>query len=143
MSMLRPGLTAATLCLVLSACSSSPLEADAATVPQSKVPTAIELVALYDAPVNWSATALAFNPRLNPTGSRLGAIYSSDLGHWDLTDMRDAAYEAWELVEHGLINEDDFRDFVFVNAVRAKTGVNPDFFKGTVVETAVARLIAE
>ncbi|HLW71149.1 MAG TPA: amidohydrolase family protein [Candidatus Binataceae bacterium] len=87
-------------------------------------------------------TALAFSPQLNPTGSRLAAIYSSDLGHWDLTDMRDAAYEAWELVEHGLINEDDFRDFVFVNAVRAKTDVNPDFFKGTVVEGAAARLLA-
>jgi predicted TIM-barrel fold metal-dependent hydrolase len=88
-------------------------------------------------------TALAFNPKLNPTGSRLGAIYSSDLGHWDLTDMRDAAYEAWELVEHGLINEDDFRDFVFVNPVRAKIDVNPDFFKGTAVESAVARLLSK
>jgi predicted TIM-barrel fold metal-dependent hydrolase len=87
-------------------------------------------------------TALAFNPKLNPTGSRLGAIYSSDLGHWDLTDMRDAAYEAWELVEHGLITEDDFRDFVFVNPVRAKTDVNPDFFKGTVIESAAARVTA-
>ncbi|MGH7002176.1 MAG: hypothetical protein ACREEA_11805, partial [Stellaceae bacterium] len=85
-------------------------------------------------------TALAFNSNFNPTRSRLGAIYSSDLGHWDLTDMRDAAYEAWELVEHGLINEDDFRDFVFVNPVRAKTDVNPDFFKGTVVERAAAGL---
>jgi hypothetical protein len=56
--------------------------------------------------------------------------------------MRDAAYEAWELVEHGLINEDDFRDFVFVNAVRAKTDLNPDFFKGTRVEDDVARLLA-
>jgi predicted TIM-barrel fold metal-dependent hydrolase len=87
-------------------------------------------------------TAVAFNPRLNPTGSRLAAIYSSDLGHWDLTDMRDAAYEAWELVEHGLINEDDFRDFVFVNGVRAKTDVNPDFFKGTRVENEVAGLLS-
>jgi len=86
-------------------------------------------------------TALAFNPKLNPTGSRLNAIYSSDLGHFDLPDMRDAAYEAWELVEHGLIAEEDFRDFVFVNAVRAKTDVNPDFFKGTRVESQVARLL--
>ncbi|HVN91034.1 MAG TPA: hypothetical protein VMT61_14565, partial [Candidatus Binataceae bacterium] len=87
-------------------------------------------------------TALAFNPKLNATGSRLSAIYSSDLGHFDLPDMRDAAYEAWELVEHGLITEEDFRDFVFVNAVRAKTDMNPDFFKGTRVEVQVARLLA-
>jgi hypothetical protein len=86
-------------------------------------------------------TALAFNPKLNPTGSRLSVIYSSDLGHFDLPDMRDAAYEAWELVEHGLITEEDFRDFVFVNAVRAKTDVNPDFFKGTRVEGEVTRLL--
>jgi len=87
-------------------------------------------------------TALAFNPKLNATGSRLSAIYSSDLGHFDLPDMRDAAYEAWELVEHGLITEEDFRAFVFVNAVRAKTDMNPDFFKGTRVEVQVARLLA-
>jgi len=86
--------------------------------------------------------AVAFNSRLNPLGARLNAIYSSDLGHFDLPDMRDAAYEAWELVEHGLINEDDFRDFVFVNAVRAKTDLNPDFFKGTRVEDEVARLLS-
>jgi hypothetical protein len=84
--------------------------------------------------------ALAFNPKINPLGARLNAIYSSDLGHFDLPDMRDAAYEAWELVEHGLINEDDFRDFVFVNAVHAKTDMNPEFFKGTRVEDDVKRI---
>ena len=88
-------------------------------------------------------TALAFNPKLNPIGSLLNAIHSSDLGHFDLPDMRDAAYEAWELVEHGLINEDDFRDFVFVNAVRAKTDMNPDFFKGTSIASPVARLMTD
>ncbi len=85
--------------------------------------------------------ALAFNPKINPLGARLNAIYSSDLGHFDLPDMRDAAYEAWELVEHGLINEDDFRDFVFINPVRVKTDMNPEFFKGTRVEAAVAQLV--
>jgi predicted TIM-barrel fold metal-dependent hydrolase len=87
--------------------------------------------------------AVAFNSRLSPLGARLNAIYSSDLGHFDLPDMRDAAYEAWELVEHGLITENDFRDFVFVNAVRAKTDLNPDFFKGTRVADEVARLMSD
>lgn len=86
-------------------------------------------------------TALAFNSKINPLAARLNAIYSSDLGHFDLPDMRDAAYEAWELVEHGLITEQDFRDFVFVNPVRAKTDMNPDFFKGTRVEAQVAKLL--
>jgi hypothetical protein len=57
--------------------------------------------------------------------------------------MRDAASEAWELVEHGLINERDFRDFVFTNPVRAKARVNPDFFAGTVVENAAAAVLTE
>jgi hypothetical protein len=50
--------------------------------------------------------------------------------------------EAWELVEHGLIGEEDFREFVCVNPVRLHTALNPDFFKGTVVEDAVAKVKA-
>ena len=86
-------------------------------------------------------SALAFDPRMNPIGARLNAIYSSDIGHFDIPDMRDAGYEAYEMVEDGLIDSDDFRDFVFTNAVRAKTDVNPDFFKGTRVEAAVASVL--
>jgi predicted TIM-barrel fold metal-dependent hydrolase len=86
-------------------------------------------------------TALAFDTRKNAFGAQLNVLYSSDLGHYDLPDMRDAAKEAWELVEHGLITERDFRDFVFVNPVLAKARVNPDFFIGTVVEDAAARLL--
>ncbi|MBV8773168.1 MAG: amidohydrolase family protein [Deltaproteobacteria bacterium] len=88
-----------------------------------------------------SMTALAFDTRKNAFGARLNVLYSSDLGHYDLPDMRDAAKEAWELVEHELISEQDFREFVFVNPVLAKTRVNPDFFTGTVVENAAARLL--
>ncbi len=88
-------------------------------------------------------TAVAFEPRKNPFGARLGAIYGSDLGHFDLPNMRDAVAEAWEMVEHGCIGEKDFRDFVFVNPVRAKAEVNRDFFKGTVVENAARALMAE
>ena len=86
-------------------------------------------------------TALAFDRGKNAFGARLNAIYSSDLGHWDLPAMRDAAAEAWELAEHGLITNDDFRDLVFANPVRAKAEVNPDFFKGTVVEDAARELM--
>jgi predicted TIM-barrel fold metal-dependent hydrolase len=86
-------------------------------------------------------TALAFDSRKLPMRSRLAAIYSSDIGHFDLPDMRDAAEEAYELVEDGLITEDDFRDFAFVNPVRAKTDVNPDFFKGTRIENEVKLIL--
>ena len=50
--------------------------------------------------------------------------------------------EAWELVEHGLIGEHDFRDFVFTNPLRLHASMNPDYFAGTVVEQAVADAIA-
>jgi hypothetical protein len=55
--------------------------------------------------------------------------------------MRDAAAEAYELVEHGLITDDDFRDFVFANPVRYFTALNRDFFKGTSVEKDVDRML--
>ena len=87
-------------------------------------------------------TAVAFEPRKNPFSARLGAIYGSDLGHFDLPNMCDAAAEAWEMVEQGCISEEDFRDFVFTNPVRAKAEVNPEFFKGTVVEDQARFVLA-
>lgn len=85
-------------------------------------------------------TPLAFDAKKHSLGARLNAIYGSDLGHWDLPDMRDAAAEAYELVEKGAMTEDDFRAFVFENPVRHKVEMNPDFFVGTVVEEAVKKL---
>ena len=49
--------------------------------------------------------------------------------------------EAHELVEDGLISEEDFRDYTFVNAATLYAGMNPDFFKGTVCEAAVTKLL--
>ncbi len=37
---------------------------------------------------------------------------------------------------------DDFRDFSFGNVVEMHTGMNPDFFKGTVVEGEVEKFKA-
>jgi predicted TIM-barrel fold metal-dependent hydrolase len=84
--------------------------------------------------------ALAFATDLLPFGERLRAIMSSDIGHWDVPDMTEVLEEAWELVEHGVMTEEDFRDFAFVNPARLWTALNPDFFKGTAVEGAVDRL---
>jgi hypothetical protein len=50
--------------------------------------------------------------------------------------------EAHELVEHGLLTPDDFREFVFTNAARRHTALNPGFFAGTAVEDAVAPELA-
>ncbi|MGH8012497.1 MAG: amidohydrolase family protein [Candidatus Binataceae bacterium] len=87
-------------------------------------------------------TAWAFDRKRIPFGDQLNVILGSDIGHRDLMDMRDAAAEPYGLVEKGLISEENFRDFVFVNPVKLHAGMNPDFFKGTRVEHEVARLLS-
>jgi len=91
-----------------------------------------------DDPVN----AWAFKRDANPMGARLNAIFSSDIGHFDVPDMAAVVPEAYELVEDGLIDDNDFRDFMFANAVRFWGEVNPDFFKGTAVEKQAAEVLA-
>ena len=66
----------------------------------------------------------------NPFGSKLNAIYSSDIGHFDVIDMRDPLPEAYELVEDGLISGDNFRDFTFANAVHLWGTQNPSSSRG-------------
>jgi predicted TIM-barrel fold metal-dependent hydrolase len=88
-----------------------------------------------------SLNALAFNTKGSPFNARLYALYGSDLGHWDVPEMAEAAEEAHELVERGVISEADFRDMVFVNAAEFWTSTNPDFFKGTAVEADVRKLL--
>ena len=70
-------------------------------------------------------------------------MMGSDIAHWDVPDMTEVLEEAWEMVDHGWIDEADFREFTFVNPVRFYTGTNPDYFKGTVVGDAVARFLAD
>jgi hypothetical protein len=85
--------------------------------------------------------ALAFNRQLNPFNARLNALFGSDIGHFDVRNMSDVLPEAYELVEDELITEDDFRDFMFTNPVRFWGEANPDFYKGTVVETQAAAVL--
>jgi hypothetical protein len=85
--------------------------------------------------------ATAFG-RGNPFGSKLNAIYSSDIGHFDVIDFRDPLPEAYELVEDGHITEDDFRAFVFKNPVMLWGKQNPRFFDGTVVAKEAAAVLA-
>jgi len=87
------------------------------------------------------ANAWAFNRKANPFGARLGAVFGSDIGHFDVPDMTQVLPEAYELVEAGLINEDDFRDFVFVNPIKLWAASNKNFFKGTAVESDVAKVL--
>jgi len=85
--------------------------------------------------------ALAFNRRLNPFNARLNALFGSDIGHFDVPDMADVVPEAYELVEDGLITDEDFRDFMFANPVRFWGETNPDFYKGTVIEKEAAAVL--
>jgi predicted TIM-barrel fold metal-dependent hydrolase len=84
--------------------------------------------------------AWAFDASRNPGGRRLRAMFSSDLGHWDVPDMGEILLEAHELVEDGHLEPADFRDFVFTNPVRFYTAVNAGFFRGTRVEAEAARV---
>jgi hypothetical protein len=82
-----------------------------------------------DDPLNALATS-----SMLPMGARMNAIFASDIGHWDVPDMRYVLEEAWEAVEDGHIDEEQFRSFTFSNICRLVTAVNPDFFSGTVIE---------
>jgi predicted TIM-barrel fold metal-dependent hydrolase len=84
--------------------------------------------------------ATAFG-RANPFGARINAIFSSDIGHFDVPDMLNPVPEAYELVEDGLLTADDFRDFTFANAVRLWGTQNPRFFEGTSVAAAAAEVL--
>jgi hypothetical protein len=67
-------------------------------------------------------------------GLHLTAVFSSDVGHFDVLDMASVLDEAQESVEAGLLDANDFKEFTFANAVDLYTGMNPDFFSWTVVE---------
>jgi len=70
-------------------------------------------------------------------------VLSSDISHFDVPDMTEVLEEAWELVVERGMSEEDFYAFTFGNAVKLWTSLNPEFFKGTVAETAVRRFIAD
>lgn len=85
-------------------------------------------------------TAIAFDPRMKMD---LKPVLGSDIGHFDVVDATEVIEEAYELVEDGLINEDNFRDFVFGNPVKLFAGLNQDFFKGTILEREIAAELGE
>jgi hypothetical protein len=84
----------------------------------------------------------AFNCKANPLGAKLNAIFSSDIGHFDVPDMTGVLPEAYEMVEDGLASADDFRDFTFGNVVRLFGRQNPRFFEGTRVAKEAAAVLS-
>jgi predicted TIM-barrel fold metal-dependent hydrolase len=90
-----------------------------------------------DATISW-----AFADHVNPLRATLRPMLGSDIGHWDVTDMREVLPEAFELVEHDLLSPDQFREFSCDNAIRLHGGMNPQFFDGTCVEQYARQLLA-
>ncbi|MAF49400.1 MAG: amidohydrolase family protein [Rhodospirillales bacterium] len=88
-------------------------------------------------------TSVGFDTRLNEFGIKLKAILGSDIGHWDVPDMTKVMVEAHEMVDDGFITEEDFRAFTFGNVVEMHAGMNPDFFKNTVIEDEVEKFKSE
>ena len=91
-----------------------------------------------DDPIN----ALAFAETVIPFGTELKIIFGSDIGHWDVSVIDAVLEEAYEPVEHGAIDEAQFRRFTFENAALLHARMNPDFFRGTRIEDDVAALLA-
>jgi len=87
------------------------------------------------------ATAWAFSGPLKEAGIK--PVFGSDISHFDVEDPAEVLHEAWEQVEHGYLTEADFRQFSFSNAINLHAGMNPDFFKGTVIEKEVARELGD
>lgn len=81
-------------------------------------------------------TLMAFDDR---AGLKLKAMLGSDIAHFDVIDATEVLEEAWEMVDRDMMTEKNFREFTFTNAVELHAGMNPDFFKGTVVEKAAAK----
>jgi len=86
---------------------------------------------------------VAFNRRLNPLGATLKPMFGSDIGHWDVLDASSILTEAWSLVTAKLLTPENFRDLTFVNPAMLHLSMNPDYFRGTVVEDAAAGLLAK
>ena len=87
--------------------------------------------------------SVAFNRRLNPLGAALKPVFGSDIGHWDVLDAASILTEAWNLVNAKLLTPENFRDLTFVNPAMMHLSMNPDYFRGTVVEGAAAALLRD
>jgi predicted TIM-barrel fold metal-dependent hydrolase len=80
----------------------------------------------------------AFASRFNELGVTLKPVFSSDIGHWDVPDIKQVLRESHRLVDKGMLSESNYRDFVFSNPARLHLKVNPDFFAKTVVARETA-----
>lgn len=78
--------------------------------------------------------SLAFDTKRLPGATPLSPVFSSDVGHWDVSHMHEVLPEAYEHIEKGWLDAGQFRAFVCDNTLRMYTDSNPRFFDGTVIE---------
>jgi len=71
----------------------------------------------------------------------LRPMLGSDVSHWDAPIMNQVIVEAYELLEHGLISPEQFKEFTFTNPVQLHGGANPSFFEGTAVEVQAREVL--
>ena len=106
-----------------------------------------DVVALFDrfffgCEADEDCVGWAFATEVNPLGATLNAVLGSDIGHWDVPDMRHVLDEAYELVTDGRLSDSQFRRFACDNPIRLHGGMNPRFFDGTPVEAYAQRVLA-
>jgi hypothetical protein len=74
-------------------------------------------------------------------GAALKPMFGSDIGHWDVLDAASVLTEAWTLMQAKLLTPENFRDLTFVNPAMLHLSMNPDYFRGTVIEDAAEKLL--
>ena len=80
---------------------------------------------------------LAFDDRVLPRGARIRCLMGSDIGHWDVPRFDEPLEEAYELLEKGILDAAQLREFLFASPARFLTDADPDFFVGTAIEAEV------
>lgn len=84
----------------------------------------------------------AFSPA-NVGGAQLRPVLSSDIGHWDVTDIAEVVAESYGFVDEGLITPEQYRQLTFTNGASMFLRADPGFFDGTPVAPHVPALLAE
>jgi predicted TIM-barrel fold metal-dependent hydrolase len=84
---------------------------------------------------------LAFGLHVAHTDVTLRPVLGTDVSHWDAPVMNQVLPEAYEALEDGRVDAEQFEAFTFSNAVRLHGGVNASFFDGTACEKEARKLL--
>ena len=70
----------------------------------------------------------------NAFGAKLNVMFSSDISHFDVPDFSGVVPEAHGLVRKGIMSDEQFKDFTYLNAAAFYTRGDAKFFEGTAVQ---------